>query len=61
VDYDDRSYFITVDRRRLGDDRGFDTYDEAKDEANRRAKAQGYDDNGVKHAISIPGYRRPTK
>lgn len=59
VNYNEHQYFVTVDRRRLGDDRGFDTYEAAKAEADRRAVAQGRDVNGVKYAVSIPGYRRP--
>lgn len=58
VNYNEHQYFVTVDRRRLGDDRGFDTYEQAKAEADRRAAAQGEHD-GVRYAISVPGHRRP--
>jgi hypothetical protein len=58
VNYDDSTYFVTVDRRRLGDSRSYTTYEEAKAAADAAADAQG-EHNGVRYAISIPGYRRP--
>lgn len=60
VNYEGRSYFVTKDRRRLGDSRGFDTYEQAMDEAKYYAAIAGYDSaTGQRRAVVVPGYRMP--